>query len=296
MSKSYGNHDRDHRRRRRRCTGARCRSPTRRWARGTTCCWARAPPAGASARDAKRALARELVDALPRRRRRRGGRGAASTACSWRASCPRTSRRPSRRPTATVHLPALLAELFGGSRSDARRKIAQGGVRLDGEPLSRRARPAAPTALDGARAAGRASAASAGCAGRGLTAEPAAGRPRRLLHVSRRSGGGRAERSGRSLFRAPSGRRYHPLPARSGLTGAESAPGRNPPHQGAPVFENSTACAPIRCRGDGSMCVQVRSIPVLPSRGGRTELKTRRCVRGRHLCTRRPSVMRRQLS
>jgi tyrosyl-tRNA synthetase len=34
-----------------------------------------------------------------------------------------------------VHLPALLAEAFGVSRSQARRLLAEGGVRLDGEPL-----------------------------------------------------------------------------------------------------------------------------------------------------------------
>jgi tyrosyl-tRNA synthetase len=35
-----------------------------------------------------------------------------------------------------VHLPQLIAEAFGGSRSEARRKLAQGGVKLDGEPVS----------------------------------------------------------------------------------------------------------------------------------------------------------------
>jgi tyrosyl-tRNA synthetase len=35
-----------------------------------------------------------------------------------------------------VHLPELIAEAFGGSRSEARRTISQGGVRLDGEPVS----------------------------------------------------------------------------------------------------------------------------------------------------------------
>jgi tyrosyl-tRNA synthetase len=34
-----------------------------------------------------------------------------------------------------VHLPALIADNFGISRSEARRLLAQGGVRLDGEPL-----------------------------------------------------------------------------------------------------------------------------------------------------------------
>ena len=54
----------------------------------------------------------------------------------------------------TVHLPAVIAEVFGRSRSEARRMLAQGGVKLDGEPVdgavldvpsadARRARPAA---------------------------------------------------------------------------------------------------------------------------------------------------------
>ena len=36
----------------------------------------------------------------------------------------------------TVHLPALIADLFGLSRSEARRLLSQGGVKLDGETLS----------------------------------------------------------------------------------------------------------------------------------------------------------------
>jgi tyrosyl-tRNA synthetase len=35
----------------------------------------------------------------------------------------------------TVHLPAVIADVFGRSRSEARRLLAQGGVRLDGEPV-----------------------------------------------------------------------------------------------------------------------------------------------------------------
>jgi tyrosyl-tRNA synthetase len=38
-------------------------------------------------------------------------------------------------PDGTLHLPALIAEHVGGSRSEARRLIAQGAVRLDGEAL-----------------------------------------------------------------------------------------------------------------------------------------------------------------
>jgi tyrosyl-tRNA synthetase len=36
----------------------------------------------------------------------------------------------------TVHLPALMAEHFGVSRSEGRRLLGQGGVKLDGKPLS----------------------------------------------------------------------------------------------------------------------------------------------------------------
>jgi tyrosyl-tRNA synthetase len=39
-------------------------------------------------------------------------------------------------PGDPVHVPALLAECFGLSTSEARRLIAQGGVRVDGEPLT----------------------------------------------------------------------------------------------------------------------------------------------------------------
>jgi tyrosyl-tRNA synthetase len=38
--------------------------------------------------------------------------------------------------SAVVHLPALLAQAFGVSTSEARRALSQGGVKLDGEPLA----------------------------------------------------------------------------------------------------------------------------------------------------------------
>src|SRR3954468_18871067 len=47
-----------------------------------------------------------------------------------------------------VHLPALMAEAFGLSRSEARRLLTQGGVKLDGEELT--ALDVAADALDGA--------------------------------------------------------------------------------------------------------------------------------------------------
>jgi tyrosyl-tRNA synthetase len=49
-----------------------------------------------------------------------------------------------------VHLPAVIADAFGISRSEARRRLGQGGVRLDGEPLSADELDVEPERLDGA--------------------------------------------------------------------------------------------------------------------------------------------------
>ena len=108
--------------------------------------------------------ARALVDA--RRgaaRARRPSRWTRSSSSPASSSAARTGRRPPRRPrrisrsvvreggapggrararrcpTGTpVHLPAVIAAAFGLSTSEARRLIAQGGVKLDGETRSRR--------------------------------------------------------------------------------------------------------------------------------------------------------------
>jgi tyrosyl-tRNA synthetase len=50
----------------------------------------------------------------------------------------------------SVHLPALIADAFGMSRSEARRTLAQGGVRLDGAPLAPDDLDLPPERLDGA--------------------------------------------------------------------------------------------------------------------------------------------------
>jgi len=50
----------------------------------------------------------------------------------------------------SVHLPALIAELFGGSRSEARRLLGQGGVRLDGRALGADDQDLPAEELDGA--------------------------------------------------------------------------------------------------------------------------------------------------
>jgi tyrosyl-tRNA synthetase len=93
------------------------------------------PPAGTSARDAKHALARALVA-------RFHGEAAADAAASefervhvQRSAPEEIDELAFDAVNGVVHLPALIAEGFGMSRSDARRMLAQGGVRLDGEPL-----------------------------------------------------------------------------------------------------------------------------------------------------------------
>jgi tyrosyl-tRNA synthetase len=50
----------------------------------------------------------------------------------------------------SVHLPALLAEAFGVSRSEARRLLAQGGVKVNGSVLDGGALDVAADTLDGA--------------------------------------------------------------------------------------------------------------------------------------------------
>jgi tyrosyl-tRNA synthetase len=107
------------------------------------------PPAGTSPRDLKRALARGIVE-------RFHGAGAA------RAAEERFDRLfvahdvPDDVEEHTfagnggpVHLPALIAEAFGRSRSDARRLLTQGGVRLDGEALGEADLDVEPDRLDG---------------------------------------------------------------------------------------------------------------------------------------------------
>jgi tyrosyl-tRNA synthetase len=93
------------------------------------------PPAGMAPRDAKRALARALVARF----------AGEETAAAAEEHFDRVFVRhevPEDVPDVAVavsggevHLPALLAQAFGVSRSDARRQLAAGGVRIDGEPF-----------------------------------------------------------------------------------------------------------------------------------------------------------------
>jgi tyrosyl-tRNA synthetase len=103
------------------------------------------PPEGVSPRDAKRALARALVT-------RFHGEAAAGEAEAAFDRVHIAHEVPEDIPTVhldggPVHIPELLGNELGMSRSEARRNIQQGGVRLDGVRITELDFPAAD--LDG---------------------------------------------------------------------------------------------------------------------------------------------------
>jgi tyrosyl-tRNA synthetase len=107
-------------------------------------------PDGLGPRDAKRALARALVA-------RFWGEEAASEAETGFDRVFIAHELPEEIEEVELsanggmlHLPEVLVTVFGGSRSEARRKLAQGGVKLDGEPL-----PAEPLDVPAAELDGR---------------------------------------------------------------------------------------------------------------------------------------------
>ena len=111
---------------------------------------AEAMPEGMGPRDAKRLLARRLVA--------RFHDEAAADRAEREFDRVHLEHRPPEEvedavlPSGdgSVHLPALIADLFGGSRSDARRLLGQGGVKLDGRPLGPDEQDLPADALDGA--------------------------------------------------------------------------------------------------------------------------------------------------
>ncbi len=106
--------------------------------------------AGSAPREAKRALARRLVE-------RFAGSGAAGEAeaafdrIHVRHEVPEEVDEVSFAvdPGGVVHLPALLASAFGVSSSEGRRLLRQGAVRLDGAPVGSEALDLAPGAIEG---------------------------------------------------------------------------------------------------------------------------------------------------
>ena len=90
-------------------------------------------PAGGLGPARGQARARPRADGASTTARRRRARGRANgTAFSAAGGQPSEIEEATFTATnGTVHLPALIAELFGLSRSEARRLIAQGAVSLD---------------------------------------------------------------------------------------------------------------------------------------------------------------------
>ncbi len=109
----------------------------------------RAAPADVGPRDAKRALAREIVT-------RFHGAQAAAEAQEGFDRVFIAHEMPDDIPEHAfsangelVHLPELVASAFGGSRSEARRKLTQGGVKLDGERVPAEPLDVPASELDG---------------------------------------------------------------------------------------------------------------------------------------------------
>ena len=93
------------------------------------------PPAGAGPRDAKRALARALVQRFHAEGDALDAEAAFDRLFIARELPEEIEETVVDGGGGPVHLPAVIADAFGSSRSEARRAIAQGGVKLDGEPL-----------------------------------------------------------------------------------------------------------------------------------------------------------------
>ncbi len=93
--------------------------------------------------------------ATPHLRPVRRGRGAArplrsaSTRSTGTARFPRTSPSTGSPTGATSTCPVLIREAFGVSGSEARRLIAQGAVKIDGEPIDPERLDMPSTALSG---------------------------------------------------------------------------------------------------------------------------------------------------
>src|SRR5437588_911550 len=108
------------------------------------------PPPDQPPRDAKRLLARELVE------RFHDPDAAARAEAHFdrlfvERGAPEDVEEATFEPAdGTVHVPAVLEALFGLSRSEGRRLLAQGGVRVDGEPLGADDQDLPAERLDGA--------------------------------------------------------------------------------------------------------------------------------------------------
>jgi tyrosyl-tRNA synthetase len=107
------------------------------------------PPGGLGPRDAKRALARALVTRFHDEAAALAAEAAFDRVFIAHDLPAEVEEAVVRSQNGVVHLPAVIAEVFGRSRSEARRMLAQGGVKLDGEPLARDLLDMPSSALDG---------------------------------------------------------------------------------------------------------------------------------------------------
>jgi tyrosyl-tRNA synthetase len=105
---------------------------------------------GSSPRDQKRALARSLTARLHGDAAAQDAEARFDRLHVERGTPDEVEEQAFSSDDGTVHLPALLAEAFGLSRSEGRRLLGQAGVRLDGEPLDGSAVDLPAARLDGA--------------------------------------------------------------------------------------------------------------------------------------------------
>jgi tyrosyl-tRNA synthetase len=109
-----------------------------------------AAPADLSARDAKHALARRLVERFHSPAAADAAAGHFERVFVQHALPEQIEDAEFSVADGVVHVPALIADALGRTRSDARRMLAQGAVKLDGEPLGAEDLDLAPARLDGA--------------------------------------------------------------------------------------------------------------------------------------------------
>jgi tyrosyl-tRNA synthetase len=95
----------------------------------------RSLPAGESPRDAKRALARAVVERFHSAEAAAAAEAEFDRVFVSRDLPTEIDEYVVRSLNGVVHLPELIADAFGGSRSEARRAITGGGVKLDGSPV-----------------------------------------------------------------------------------------------------------------------------------------------------------------
>jgi tyrosyl-tRNA synthetase len=107
-------------------------------------------PLQLSARDAKHALARGLVERFHSTEAADAAAAHFDRVFVQHALPDEIEDADFSAADGVVHVPALIADTFGRTRSDARRMLAQGAVKLDGQTLGAEDLDLAPARLDGA--------------------------------------------------------------------------------------------------------------------------------------------------